>query len=225
MATFQERIKQTLARVDSRRATDSAPAAPFDGKLKEFVRTLMEAEPYVGAAIEIGHLPQMRSFVTWPRYRRDERSIMLTFWWDGTAMKVVNEVNREPFNSPDTLSDYLVNFLENSAFPETLAWYERRCKEDVDGFLRMTSLIDADPDDVMVIVHAADQKKLAEAQPGAVLNLTVQPEPVAGTAQYAERGTYKYLNSGGFGLRLTRHASSDGKIQLSGEVMGLGETT
>jgi hypothetical protein len=225
MATFQERIKQTLARVDSRRATGSAPAAQLDGVLREFVRTLMDAEPYVGAAIEIGHLPQMRSFVTWPRYRRDERSIMLTFWWDGTAMRVVNDVNREPFRSPEALSDYLVNFLENSAFPETLVSYERRCKEDVDGFLRVTSLIDTDPDEVMVAVRAADQKKLAEAQPGAVLNLTVHPEPVAGTAQYSERGTYKYLNSGGFGLRRIMHHLSDGKIHLNGEVMGLGETT
>ena len=103
MATFQDRIKRSLARLDPHGA-DGGAATPFDDVLNQFVATLTGEAPYVGAAIEKGQRPQMRSLVTWPRYRRDERTIMLTFWWDGTTMKVLDERDRPPFSSPDLVA-------------------------------------------------------------------------------------------------------------------------
>ena len=44
---------------------------------------------------------------------------MLSFWWDGTTLRVLNEKDREPFVTPEALSDYLVDFLEKSAFRAT----------------------------------------------------------------------------------------------------------
>jgi hypothetical protein len=136
MTTFQDRVKHTLARVGPQDESAGGRSAPFDQVLQEFVDALTAAEPYVGAAIERGHHPQMRTFVTWPRSRRDQRTIMLTFWWDGTTMKVLNEPNRPPFESPQSLGDYLVEFLEQSAFPTTLAEYRSLWGQDVYGYLR-----------------------------------------------------------------------------------------
>lgn len=220
MASFQERIKSTLRRVESAKA---GPVAGFDRVLTEFVDTLRAEESYLGASIEkAAHQPQLRSFVTWPRYRRDERTIMLSFWWDGTTMRVLNEQKRDPFDSPDALSEYLLDFLEKSAFRWTLTEYEARCKEPVDGYLRTTSLVDAGPNDVMVVVSSAQQKELVEAKPGTTLNLVVLPDPVAGTAEYRERAGYGFLYSGGFGLRLAAHGLADGKVHLVGDVMPSG---
>ena len=224
MTTFQDRIKEPLARVDPRSA-GNGPAAPFDQVLEEFVQTLVAEEPSVGAAIEKGHQPQMRSLVTWPRYRRDERAIMLTFWLHGTTMKVLNEKELAPFESPEAVRDYLVDFLENSAFPLILAEYETRCNEDLDGFLRTTSLREASPKDAMVVVSAADQKTIATAPAGTTINLHVEPQRVPGTAEYDASRKYAYLLSGGYGLRLIRHGLAGGKVHLSGEVMAPTETT
>jgi hypothetical protein len=225
MSTFQDRIKSTLARVVPAQGTNQGPVAPFDQVLKEFVETLTSEWPFVGAAIEGGSPPQMRSLVTWPRLRRDERSIMLTFWWEGTAMKVLNEKERPPFQTPEALSDYLIDFLENSAFPGTLAEYERRCKEDLDGSLRAKGLTEASAEDVTVIVQAGEQQKIADTAPGNIVNVTVTPERFPGTAEYTGAGNYAYLSSGGFGLRLMTHGLAGGKIHISGVVMDRGETT
>jgi hypothetical protein len=225
MSTFQDRIKSTLARVVPAQGTNQGPVAPFDRVLNEFVETLTSEWPFVGAAIEGGSPPQMRSLVTWPRLRRDERSIMLTFWWEGTAMRVLNEKGRPPFQAPEALSDYLIDFLENSAFPGTLAEYERRCKEDVDGFLRAKGLTEASAEDVTIIVQAAEQEKIANATPGNIVNIVVTPERFPGTAEYNDTGNYAHLSSGGFGLRLMTHGMAGGKIHVSGVVMDRGETT
>jgi hypothetical protein len=224
MATLQDRIKRTLARLDPHGA-DSGAMTPFDDVLNQFVATLTSEAPYVGAAIEKGQRPQMRSLVTWPRYRRDERTIMLTFWWDGTTMRVLDERDRPPFSSPDDLSDYLVDYLEKSPFLETLAEYDRRCKEDVDGFLRTENLVDGTPNDVMVVVQAADQKRLAEAVPGSMVNLVVVPERLPSTGEYSDKAGYRYLSSAGYGVRVITHGLAGGKVHLSGEVMGPGEAT
>lgn len=143
MSTFQDRIRSTIARVVPGQGADEALVAPFDQVLEEFVATLMAERPSLGAAIKKGHVTMMRSLVTWPRLHRDERSIMLTFWWEGTTMRVLNEKDRPPFQTPEELSEYLLEFLANSAFPATLVEYEQRCREDVDGFLRARGLVGA----------------------------------------------------------------------------------
>ena len=224
MPTFQDRIKSTLARVTPGAGANQGPTAPFDEVLNEFVDTLMAERPYVGAAIETGHLPAMRALVTWPRLLRDERSIMLTFWWEGTAMRVLDENNQQPLTTPDALRDYLINFLANSAFPTTLMEYERRCKEDVDGFLRARSFTDASPEDVSVVVRAADQEKIANAAPGTHLNLELVPERLPSTAEYSGSVPYPYLISGGFGMKTVKHGMAGGKIHFSGVVMGPDKT-
>jgi predicted nucleotidyltransferase len=126
MSRFQDRIKNTLARVDPRTSPAGEALAPFDKVLREFVETITAEQPFLGADIEQGYQPQMRMLVTWPRTRRDERTILLTLWWDGTGLKSLDEKNPQPFTSPDALGDYLLSFLENSFFPATLAEYKAR---------------------------------------------------------------------------------------------------
>jgi len=62
-----------------------------------------------------------------------------------------------------------------------------------------------------------------EAAAGQTVNLVVEPETVAGTAEYRTDGGYRFLYSGGFGMRLITHGLADGKIHLSGDVTPAGE--
>lgn len=219
MTAFQDRIKHTLARVGPQDESAGGRPAPFDQVLQEFVETLTAVEPFVGAAIEKGHHPQMRTFVTWPRSRRDQRAIMLTFWWDGTTMKVLNEPSRPPFESPQALGDYLVEFLENSAFPTTLVEYRLLWQQDVYGYLRVQSPHEASPEDVSVLVRAADQQTIAKAAPQTHLNLEAIPAPMAGASEFNRATPYRYLVSGGYTLALAFCGLADGKVHLSGVVV------
>lgn len=216
MRTFQDRIRATRARVNSYQA--SGPPVDFIDILEEFVSTLKTMYPFLGAAIEKGKRQQMWSFVTWPRYRRNERTIMLTFWWDGETMKALGDDKPAPFDTPEELKDYLVDFLENSAFDLTLETYGELCHEEIEGFLRTASLVQPSADDVMVIVDAADQQAIATAHPGDQITLKVNP--YGNIAAYlANTQEYGWLSSGGYGLRITEHRQEGEDIVIIGTAM------
>jgi hypothetical protein len=224
MSMFQERIKSALRRAAPGQGENQESSALFDQVLEEFVETLMGERPCVRACVERGQLPPMRTILTWPRIRRDHRNVILAFWWKGTTMRVLAESERAPFATPEELSDYLVDFLDNPSLMEKLAEYERDCREDTTGYLRAHEFFAASRDDVMVRVAAREQRKLADARPGATVSLLVVQDRMPSTAEYGETATYSYLSSGGFGLRVATHRVVDGRIHISGVVMAEEET-
>lgn len=223
MTTFQDRIKSSLARAVPDQVASQASSALFDQVLEEFVETLMGERPCVRACVERGQLPPMRTILTWPRIRRDHRNVILAFWWKGTTMRVLAEGERAPFATPEELSDYLVDFLDNPSLMEKLAEYERDCREDTTGYLRAHEFFAAGRDDVMVRVAAKEQRKLADAKPGTTVSLLVVQDRMPSTAEYGETATYTHLSSGGFGVRVVAHRVVDGRIHISGVVMAEGE--
>jgi hypothetical protein len=220
MSKFQDQIKHTLTLVAPQNAQAGGNMAPFDQVLREFAETLAAEQPSLGAAIEQGHHPRMRMLVTWPRTRRDERTIMLTFWWDGTTMKALDEKGTPTFDSPDAVGDYLLAFLTTSAFPATLAEYKARCDEDVYGYLRKAASAEASPSDVTVLVSASEQRKLAEAKLGEMITLEVEPQLGPHETPYQHSTGYACLVSGGYILNLIdHHPKAEGaKLGLLGEV-------
>lgn len=219
MTTFQDRIKTSLARAVPGHGVSQASSAPFDKVLEEFVETLMSERPCVRACVEKGQLPPMRTIWIWPWIQRDRRHAILGFWWKETRMRVLAEIDRAPFSTPEELSDFLVDFLDNPSLMEQLAEYELTCREETTGYLRARSVSTASGNDVMVRVSAKEQGKLAKAMPGSTVELALVQERFPGTAEYNEAGAYPCLTSGGFGVRVVTHRMVDGLIHISGVVM------
>ena len=219
MSMFQDRIKSALRQAVPGQGVSQALSAPFDEVLEEFVEALMIERPCVRACVEKGQLPPMRTIWTWPRLQRDRRHAILGFWWKETKMKVLAEIERAPFATPEELSDFLVDFLDNPSLMEQLADYELTCREDTTGYLRVHGVSAASRDDVMVLVAPKEQQKLAEARPGSTVKLALVHERMPGTGEYSEASTYPCLTSGGFGVRIVTHRMVDGRIHISGVVM------
>jgi hypothetical protein len=221
MTNFQQRIKETLARVDPHRdGIDTRDV--FVRVLDEFKAALEAEKPFVRVRIERGGHPQMLHLITYPTCRRDERTVMLSLWRDQGTMRVGGE--DAVFSSPQELEKYLITFLEKTAFPLTLAWYEKRCTEDVDAFLRIRiddfAVTSLNPRDVLVVVRASDQWKLATAVPGTELKMVVKQEKLPTTGSYDERAHYPYLSSSGFVMRIGEHRrTTDAEIELTGTVL------
>jgi hypothetical protein len=133
MTDFEKEVQSKAVAIAEQKTP--GPVQPFDDVLKQFVNGLAAASPHVGAAIDRGEDPlhASRSFVTWPRCRRDERTIMLSFWWDGSGLTVTGDNERKQFKTTDELQAYLLNFLSNTEFPRTMWLYKQRCAEPVDG--------------------------------------------------------------------------------------------
>lgn len=226
MTTFQERIREALSHISARRdVRDARDTRLFDRVLSEFAETLCAASPWVGAALEMGMQASTRRLVTWPRIRRDERTMMLMFVWENGRLHVLGEPEREPFPTPEALRDYLIEFLGSGAFGEMWSDYGRRCEEDVGAFLRVSGFMVGSPGDVYVVVPAGEQLKLAGGEAGGMLEIAVRPEALPGTGAYDTGGRYICLSSGGYGLRVEEHGLAEGgRIVLRGAAMGADET-
>lgn len=223
MKKFEERMKTTLALIDPPETSGEVHRDPFKEVLNDFAAALMKGRRYVGASIKDNL--HTCSLITWPRLRPDERSIMLTFWREGPHWKTSTDSHsyfERDFYGPLTpalLEDYLFDyFLRRTAFPSTLAEYHRRCQEPVDGYLRVGDLLTANTSDIFVEVPNDAQWQIADAAPGKELDLLVKLETTDVGGRYRATGKYRFLYSGGFGLKLATHKHLRGKIQLTGTV-------
>lgn len=178
-------------------------ANPYDPVLREFAKNLEAINEWVQVRIEVGDRPELRYLVTGPRFRLFETSMMQSFWISEDTLKIFGAEPRL-LNSPEELETYLVAFLKFSEFRTTLEEYERRCKEPVYASLRRRGLFDLYRGDVLVVVSPDDQRRLAEAEAGATFELQV---PLDNPAEYDETLQHRYLESGGFGIRLETEAT------------------
>lgn len=219
MSNFADRIKSKLPRPSEETGREGPANGEFERVLDEFAETLNREWPSVHASVVQEPMRHMRTLVTRPKLRRDERSLMLTFSFDRDAVRVVNEPTQR-LASPEALRDFLLSFLESPGFQATLAAYAHRAAEDIDGFLRTDKFNVLTRDDVLVIVARADQERLATAQPATALTLDVKPEEHPATGRYGTTRRYTVLASAGFGLRIARHSlTAEGLIRLEGTVL------
>lgn len=222
MDSFEERLKKAMEVAEQRRPSASAGGDELVARLETFAKALdTNANLFVHAIIEKGPHPQVRSLVTSPRYRRDQRTYMLRFWLEGQRLKPMNDWGDAPYlASTEDLENYLLDFFNLPAFQSALATYEHLCAEDVDAFLRTGRMEDIGPNDVLVLVPAMEQKRLVEATPGTSLDMSVLLEDRFPTTGAYEPDIPYVLSSAGAGMQIARHhKTSEGHIELFGVVL------
>ena len=223
MSDFKDQLNEAA------RALASQPPrvkGHFDGVLEEFASFLNGLSDHlVGAAVEDGPRPEQRALVTWPRYLRSSRSVMLTFWFTGKSIEVEG-FQKKKFTRPAQLEAYLVDFLKNSSFQDTLIEYDERCGEEAVGLLRVE---DRPEEDVFALVPSASQEKIAtEALAGHTGTLVVKVRTHPGPGQgsfggqigrpvYEPSKRYSVLASNGFDFMIDKHeADGTGEVTLTG---------
>jgi hypothetical protein len=200
---------------------------PLWATVEELVAALNES-PWIRAELRTNAVPQMRSLIVWPKYRRDISAIMLTFWLGDHTITITGREGRE-FESADALGQYLAEFVEKTQFPTTVATFRQMQAEHVHGTLRARGPLDNDPADVPVLVDAASHNKLAaralENQVDLPMDIDVALEeehPAMG--KFNEGASYAYLESAGFGLRVRGvRQLSERTIRVHGDVVPLEE--
>jgi hypothetical protein len=219
MVDFEERLKKAMEVAQRQQPAAGARGGELVAVLEKFAHAL-DSNPnlLVHAVVEKGPHPQVWSIVTSPRYRRDQRSYMLRFWQEGQRLKAMNDWGDAPlFGTTEEIENHLLKFFEDPAFQSTLASYAQICAEDIDAFLRTGGLDTIGPKDVLVLVRAPDQKRLAEATQDTKLEMGVLLDE--GLGAY-EPGAHYVLASGGFGMQIDTHEKTpDGQIELVGTVL------
>jgi len=211
MSDFGERVKSKLSKMTAAQA----PAAPsaYDAVLAEFVRRLNEADLNLHAEVEPREPPQRRLIITWPKYRRTNPMILLSFWIDGPRIHVLGEGKRE-LASVEDLEAFLDNFLDHSHFPETIDAYREIAQQPVQGFLRTRGAFQSAPDDVLVLVSPEQQKNLATKAPGELVIAEVEPKSFPGAGVYDPNTTYLALESAGFAINILNHRRKNDNVNL-----------
>lgn len=221
--------KDRIRTAASREANPSDPKNQFLLVLEEFVMAL-NGSPWIHAILEQASNLTGLSLVVRPKYRRDMRSILMQFWLGPDSISVMSGNERSDFRAKGELETYLVDFVENSAFPQTVEIYREIQSEHVEGRLRRKALFRSDAGDVVVIVDSKDHNELARrAQDGKTevplaVSCELMEHQLAG--EFDPSVDYAYLESGGFALKLPARGvtqTSQRTIRCHGEILGVKE--
>jgi hypothetical protein len=217
---FENQILAALNEIDAGRGAQ-LPANAWTSVLDRFARTLSRHRS-IGASVEaVPQLPGGLRLVTWPKLRRDERTPMLNFASQGGALILLGQGRRE-FGSAEELETYLTqDFLRASAFPDTLAVYEETCAIPVRGFLRKGRPNETSLADVPIRLEPEEQRKLAEAAPGAELSVTPREDRIPLTSLFVSGQRYASLVAGGYGMwvAFADRAGQEGFLTIAGPAM------
>lgn len=177
---------------------------PLRRTIDELVATLNES-PWLAAELAPGPFPQILQLVVRPKYRRDIRVSMINFWFAARSVIVMGG-ERQEFASEDELQQFLVDFVEKTQFPTTVAEFRMMHDQDVHGALRLRGLLEDDADDVPVLVDARSHDRLAkqtiEGRSDVPIEVDVALEERPGMGSYDPSRRYLCLESGGFGVRV-----------------------
>lgn len=221
MTPFQDRIRAALAKPSPSQAPNALPPE-FEQVLVEFVQTLEEARPSLQAEIETEG--RTHSLVTFPRYRRNEKTTILIFRWNGSVVRIAmgEDQDFEAARSPDDLREFLVRLVNDFAIRSTIDEYEEVCKEEVVAFLQSEPADILTMKAVMVAVSAEEQRRIATATSGKSLTVRVRPMPTNpddGMGVYKPSKEYRWLGSGGYELRIIEHREEGEDIVITGSVV------
>lgn len=210
MPTFKTRIQQALAKPAPSHASNEL-APEYEKVLTELVEALEEARPSLQVVIETQG--RSRCLVVSPRYRRNETSIALSFRCNGSGVRVAikDEQDFQSLVSPDELREWLVGFVNDVEFRETIDEYGETAEENVVAVLRMDGDDVFMRDNAFVIISAEEQRRIATAMPGQMLHIrgSIEEEDSSGMAPYNSIKPYCWLMSGGYELRVTDHELED----------------
>jgi hypothetical protein len=228
---FEAQILKALEDIDAARQGQPRQD-PLAGVLERFARTLSR-HPALGAAVQpaTGQREGLQ-LVIWPKLRRDDRALLLSFVREGKALRLLDQEQRQ-FVTEGGLEAYLTQeLLRSPSFAEILADYEERCNAPVTGFLRRGGPLEVVKDDVLVHVLPDEQRKLAEAPAGGDVTILVRDDRVPIgvhlprdehlllNSLYESGGTYTCLTAGGYGMWAMFHSrAEDGRLRIAGPAM------
>jgi hypothetical protein len=205
----------------------TAPAAPRDDNpflkvLNDFAGALNRHD-VVEATIEQMAHPKVFSLVTFPKYRRDRPSHMLTFLLDTQKASLVSDLGEMKFTylTSNELWVALTEFLRNSAFPTTLQQYAEEITQPVEGFLRSGTPAEPSITDAGILVPAVSQQILGSSAVEAQIQLAVEPQPFPFATDYAPVRKYKWLASSGYLMSVDRIVPSGGGLMVEGIAKGV----
>ncbi len=210
MTSLADRLEQIKAGA----AQDAKKYGPLEEKLLEFAAELQRVFD-IYAEIVPGDRPEMRHLVTGPRYLRFENSMMLSFWFDGDGVKVFGE-EPQTYRDPQSLEDFLVEFVSDSAFRHAIHIYNQRDAEDVYCFLRQRTPFEPYAGDLLSVVSNEDHRRLVDAQVGAKLIVDVL---LNDATNWSDASLFQFLVSAGHVLKIGEQgidASMLPRVKVSG---------
>ncbi|XXT22465.1 AAA family ATPase [Sorangium sp. So ce429] len=216
--SWKERIKAVASA-----APVVAQGNPLLHKVEELAAALNES-PWLRAELRSGPASQQRSLIVGPKYRRDISTILLSFWV-GPRSLVVSGAQQQEFVDEASLERFFVELVEKPDFPGTVTRFQELQREDVPGWLRVEGLLEADPLDIPVSIDAAMHNELAKRSLEG--NVEVPFHVDVTLVEHAQGGTfneltpYRFLESGGFGLRIKAVLPLGDVLRVLGDIVPL----
>jgi hypothetical protein len=210
---WKDRIKTAAA------VTAPAQRSPFLRVLDDFVATLNES-PWLRA--ELRTTPSGYFALTLgPKYRRDVSTTLFTVAIGPRSVVVLGGQTSE-ITDEDELRQFLVDFVEKTAFPDTVVHFQEIQHEDVPGLLRVQPSIEGDTLSVPVVVDASRHNELAKRAVAGNIDVPFDIDVVLdGTHPFDAQTEFKFLDTGGFGLRIMGARRHGNVLRLRGDVVPL----
>jgi hypothetical protein len=206
--SFEDEIKKRLD------GSTEVVGARFVSVLEELAKVITTRGDAV-AKVEEGTDPRRRYLVLEPLYRPGRQHSILSFWIRDDSQLYVSGVGESVLRTPEKLQAWLLNFISQPAFLETLSELKLQSTIPVEGYLRAFGAGHLSRDDVMVKLEPAEQEKLAKAPPGAV-EVRVGPIDFPGAGTFDGAKTYKALEAAGLIMAGTKCHLDGTSIVVSG---------
>ncbi len=196
---------------------------PHPGSMNDYERVTREVVDFVNQKDDSFRMDVRSRFVgnnqridiiSYPRRRPVERSaiISMSVSTGGVVwVPIAGNMGQLVDKSPETLRQYLVEQISSENFIATVGIYRQRNAEPVEGWLKKLDYRKVDLADVALLAVSPEQDKLVAAFESS--NFTEEVEitadlvtPVGNFRSYNPTSTYTMLDSGGFVLRVVKHA-------------------
>jgi len=203
---------------------DAEKENPLESAIQEFAAELNRVSPWVQADLVPGGHPQLRSFVTGPKTRRDIRNVMLSFWIGPDRVRSTGD--KRELKSREEVFVYLSEFATDSAFPRAIEEYKAICNANTPGELHGTTT-DRKPFLFPVQVPPSAQRQMADrwrshATDALDVEAQLEGEEVADTRSAYIRGldvlaaqtiaTIDRLESGGYTMSVLKWQMDGSRI-------------
>ncbi len=213
---FAERVKNTVRSVES--SVDGEAAKRYRDVLDELCVGLRELG--VGARITSENDPRKWHLYMHPLHQPNRGSSMLRFFLDRSEMVISGETTTQ-LKSREEFEAWLLDFLKNPEFIESMRLFRDAANEPVEARLRVNERMTYAQGDIVVVVTPSDQQKLATAQQGEQLTINVEILQFPGNGKFDENIHHKILDSAGIKLRVVDEKPIGDRIELVLERVGV----
>jgi len=207
--TFAEKVKKTVESAVA--SANSEPAKQYRAVLDELCRGLHELG--VGARIKSEKDPRKLHLYMYPPYQPNRGNSMLRFFLDGSEIVIFGETTTR-LESPTKLETWLLDFLKEPPFIESMRLLREAAGDPVEARLRISERMAYAQGDIVVVVQPADQQVLATAKHSERVSIEVEPLQFPGNGKFDQAVRHQLLESAGIQLRVVNEEPANEKIRL-----------